>query len=120
MGETARGDGVAAPRRLMNSSAVLASEVISRALMRGAARVGEGAGEGNEGGAGGSVVFDDGGAGVGGGGGGGGGGGYLIERGVGEDYDAGGGQMGGGGQGCSAGGGGDEEGPLAGDAADGE
>src|SRR3979411_2141588 len=34
MGETMRGDGVAAPRRLMKSRAVLASEVISRALMR--------------------------------------------------------------------------------------
>src|SRR6267154_1068875 len=34
MGETMRGDGVAVPRRLMNSRAVLASEVISRALMR--------------------------------------------------------------------------------------
>ena len=34
MGEMVRGDGVAAPRRLMNSRAVLASEVISRALMR--------------------------------------------------------------------------------------
>src|SRR5712672_2969677 len=34
MGEMVRGDGVAVPRRLMNSRAVLASEVISRALMR--------------------------------------------------------------------------------------
>ena len=34
MGEMVRGDGVAMPRRLMKSSAVLASEVISRALIR--------------------------------------------------------------------------------------
>src|SRR5580704_4411184 len=34
LGEMVRGDGVAVPRRLMNSRAVLASEVISRALMR--------------------------------------------------------------------------------------
>ena len=34
MGARVRGDGVASPRRLMKSSAVLASEVISRALMR--------------------------------------------------------------------------------------
>ena len=44
MGETVRGDGVAVPRRLMNSSAVLASEVISRALMRVGALVAEGCG----------------------------------------------------------------------------
>ena len=34
MGESVMGDGVAAPMRLMKSRAVLASEVISRALMR--------------------------------------------------------------------------------------
>jgi hypothetical protein len=34
MGARVSGDGVAAPRRLMKSSAVLASEVISRALIR--------------------------------------------------------------------------------------
>ncbi len=34
MGEIVSGDGVAVPRRLMKSSAVLASEVISSALMR--------------------------------------------------------------------------------------
>ena len=34
MGERVRADGVAVPRRLMKSRAVLASEVISRALMR--------------------------------------------------------------------------------------
>jgi hypothetical protein len=34
MGERVRGDGVALPRRLMKSRAVLASEVISSALMR--------------------------------------------------------------------------------------
>jgi hypothetical protein len=44
MGETVIGDGVAAPRRLMNSRAVLASEVISRALMRVVAFVAEGCG----------------------------------------------------------------------------
>src|SRR5882757_806470 len=42
MGEMVRGDGVAVPRRLMKSSAVLASEVISRALMRVVALVAEG------------------------------------------------------------------------------
>src|ERR1700679_648767 len=35
MGARTSGDGVAEPRRLMKSSAVLASEVISRALPRG-------------------------------------------------------------------------------------
>jgi hypothetical protein len=44
MGETVMGDGVAVPRRLTNSRAVLASEVISRALMRVAALVAEGCG----------------------------------------------------------------------------
>src|ERR1700722_1251066 len=44
MGETVRGDGVAVPRRLMKSRAVLASEVISRALMRVVALVAEGCG----------------------------------------------------------------------------
>src|SRR5271154_4522046 len=34
MGAMMRGDGVAVPRRLMKSRAVLASEVISRAVMR--------------------------------------------------------------------------------------
>jgi hypothetical protein len=34
MGESVMGEGVAAPRRLMKSRAELASEVISRALMR--------------------------------------------------------------------------------------
>jgi hypothetical protein len=34
IGETVSGDGVAVPKRLMKSRAVLASEVISRALMR--------------------------------------------------------------------------------------
>jgi hypothetical protein len=44
MGERVRGDGLAAPRRLMKSRAVLASEVISRALMRVVAFVAEGCG----------------------------------------------------------------------------
>jgi hypothetical protein len=44
IGERVRGDGVAVPRRLMNSRAVLASEVISSALMRLVALVAEGCG----------------------------------------------------------------------------
>src|SRR5580704_10284340 len=44
MGETVSGDGVAVPSRLMKSRAVLASEVISRALMRVVALVAEGCG----------------------------------------------------------------------------
>src|SRR5271170_184640 len=44
MGARVRGDGVASPRRLMKSSAVLASEVISRALMRVEELVAEGCG----------------------------------------------------------------------------
>src|SRR5437868_5597612 len=44
MGERVMGDGVAAPRRLMNSSAVLESEVISSALMRVIALLAEGCG----------------------------------------------------------------------------
>src|SRR5580700_10648525 len=44
IGETVRGDGVAVPRRLMNSRAVLASEVISRALIRFVDAAGEAVG----------------------------------------------------------------------------
>src|SRR6266481_3214962 len=44
MGEMVRGEGVAVPRRLMKSRAVLESEVISRALMRVVALVAEGCG----------------------------------------------------------------------------